>query len=81
MMMIRLLKIVVSAGNDDGQRMASGRNVVLVGGNVGLVGCSFHVDQNGFKAIFSAGSLPLSGTAISTFGHILGYSTYYVKNV
>ncbi len=57
MMMIRLLKIVVSAGNDDGQRMASGRNVVLVGGNVGLVGCSFHVYQNGFKAIFSAGSL------------------------
>ena len=30
--------------------MASGRNVVLVG-------CSFHVYQNGFKAIFSAGSV------------------------
>ena len=55
MMMIRLLKIVVSAGNDDGQRnrcaKASGRNVVLVGENVGLEGCSFHVYQNGFKAM------------------------------
>jgi hypothetical protein len=37
--------------------MASGRECGSCGWEVGLVGCSFHVYQNGFKAIFSAGSL------------------------